>query len=106
MTDLPNSAHYRRYADVARKLAKQQGSNGFMWAQLAVLWNQVADRKAAREALRPPQDQTDNSAQPMKAALTPAISSSGWSRALVTKVEHRANSLPPLFRQRDRRWAS
>ena len=37
MTDLPNSVHYRRYANVARKLAKQQeGSNGFMWAQLAV----------------------------------------------------------------------
>jgi hypothetical protein len=61
MTDLPNSARYRRYADVARKLAKQQGSNGFMWAQLAVLWNQVADREAAKEAPLPPQDQTDNS---------------------------------------------
>jgi hypothetical protein len=57
MTDLPNSVHYRRYANVARKLAKQQeGSNGFMWGQLAVLWNQVADRKAAKEALLPPQD--------------------------------------------------
>jgi hypothetical protein len=31
-----------------------------MWAQLAVLWNQVADRKAAKEALLPPQDQTHN----------------------------------------------
>ena len=62
MTDLPNSVHYRRYANVARKLAKQQeGSNGFMWSQLAVLWNQVADRKAAKEALLPPQDQTHNS---------------------------------------------
>jgi hypothetical protein len=61
MTDLPNSVHYRRYANVARKLAKQQeGSNGFMWGQLAVLWNQVADRKAAKEALLPPQDQTHN----------------------------------------------
>jgi hypothetical protein len=61
MTDLPNSVHYRRYANVARKLAiQQEGSNGFMWAQLAVLWNQVADRKAAKEALLPPQDQTHN----------------------------------------------
>ena len=49
MTDLPNSVHYRRYANVARKLAKQQeGSNGFMWGQLAVLWNRVADRKAGK----------------------------------------------------------
>jgi hypothetical protein len=54
MTDRPNSVHYRRYANVARKLAKQQeGSNGLMWGQLAVLWNQVADRKGwKRSCLR------------------------------------------------------
>jgi hypothetical protein len=45
------SAEYRRYAEVARKLAKQQQrSDGFMWAQLAALWDKVADRKAAEEA--------------------------------------------------------
>ena len=43
-------SEYRRYAEVARKLAKQQqGSNGFMWAQLAALWDKVADRMAAKE---------------------------------------------------------
>jgi hypothetical protein len=47
---VPNSAEYRRYAEVARRLAKQQqGSDGFMWAQLAALWDEVADRKAAKE---------------------------------------------------------
>jgi hypothetical protein len=78
MTDLPNSVHYRRYANVARKLAKQQeGSNGFMWGQLAVLWNQVADRKAAKEALLPPQDQTHNS---------PPVDESGAHRQLAGRV--------------------
>ena len=48
---MPNSAKYRRYAEVARKLAmQQQGSDDFMWAQLAQLWDRVADRKAAQEA--------------------------------------------------------
>jgi hypothetical protein len=48
---VPNSAEYRRYAEVARRLAtQQQGSDGFMWAQLATLWDKVADRKAAEEA--------------------------------------------------------
>ena len=42
-------SEYRRYAEVARKLAKQQqGSNGFVWAQLAALWDKVADRMAAK----------------------------------------------------------
>jgi hypothetical protein len=51
-----NSAEYRRYAEVARKLAKQQqGGHGFMWAQLAALWDNVADRLAAKEAQLPPQ---------------------------------------------------
>ncbi len=55
MTDdvriVPNSAEYRRYAEVARRLAKQQqGSNGFMWTQLAALWERVAERMAAKEA--------------------------------------------------------
>jgi hypothetical protein len=37
---------------VARKLAKQQhGSDGFMmWTQLAALWDEVAERMAAKEA--------------------------------------------------------
>jgi hypothetical protein len=49
---VPNSAKYRRYAEVARKLAKQQhGSDGFMmWTQLAALWDEVAERMAAKEA--------------------------------------------------------
>jgi hypothetical protein len=59
---MPNSAEYRRYAEVARRLTKhQQGSNGFMWAQLAALWDEVAKRMAAKEALLPAQDQTDAS---------------------------------------------
>ena len=42
MTDdariVPKSAEYKRYAEVARRLAKQQqGSDGFMGAQLAAL---------------------------------------------------------------------
>jgi len=94
MTDRPNSVHYRRYANVARKLAiQQEGSNGFMWAQLAVLWNQVADPRlpGRRSDLRKIRRTTAR--QSTKPTLTPAISSSGCSRALVTKVEHRANSL-------------
>ena len=36
---VPSSANYRRYAEVARKLAKQpQASDRLMWAQLAALW--------------------------------------------------------------------
>jgi hypothetical protein len=51
---------YRRYAEVARRLAKhQQGSNGFMWAQLAALWDEVAQRMVAKEALLPAENQTD-----------------------------------------------
>jgi len=47
---MPSSAKYRRYAEVARRLAKQQqGSDGVIWAQLAALWSEVADRKAAKE---------------------------------------------------------
>ena len=53
---VPNSAEYRRYAEVARQLAKQQqGSDGFMWAQLAALWDNVAERMAAKEAQLPTQ---------------------------------------------------
>ena len=45
-----NSTEYR-YAEVARRLAKQQqGSDGFMWSQLAALWDEVAKRIAAKEA--------------------------------------------------------
>ena len=49
---MPTSAKYRRYAEVARKLAKQQqGSDGFMmWTQLAALWDEVAERMAAKDA--------------------------------------------------------
>ena len=44
---MPNAAEYRRYAEVARKLAEQQqGSEALMWAQLAQLWDKVAERKA------------------------------------------------------------
>ena len=51
MTDkLPNSAKYRRCAEVERRLAKQQqSSDGIMWAELASLWDTVADRIAAKE---------------------------------------------------------
>ena len=51
---MPNSAVHRRYAEVARKLAKQQeGSDGFMWAHLAALWDKVADYRAAKAAQLP-----------------------------------------------------
>ena len=47
---VPSSANYRRYAEVARKLAKQpQASDRLMWAQLAALWDKAADRIAAKE---------------------------------------------------------
>jgi hypothetical protein len=52
MTDkLPNSAKYRRYVEVAWRFAKlQQDSDRIMWAELASLWDTVADRIAAKEA--------------------------------------------------------
>ena len=47
---MPTTAKYRRYAEVARKLAAQvQGSDRFMWAQLAQLWDKAADRMASKE---------------------------------------------------------
>ena len=47
---VPTPAKFRRYAEVARKLAKQQeGAEALMWAQLAVLWDSAADRMAAKE---------------------------------------------------------
>jgi hypothetical protein len=65
MTDrvqiVPNSAEYRRYAEVARRLAKQQqGSDGFMWTQLAALWDRVAERKAAKQAQLLARRETNN----------------------------------------------
>lgn len=42
---------FRRYAEVARKLAKEeQGSVALMWAELSALWDRVADRTATKEA--------------------------------------------------------
>jgi len=65
------SAEYRRYAEVARKLAKQQqGSDGFMWAQLTVLWDDVADRMAAKETHLLPRRETQNSPADESDALT------------------------------------
>ena len=47
---MPTTAIFRRYAEVARKLAEQkQSSDRFMWAQLAQLWDKAADRMAAKE---------------------------------------------------------
>jgi hypothetical protein len=47
---VPSSAKFRRYAEVARRLAKQlQGAERFMWAQLAQQWDKVADQMAAKE---------------------------------------------------------
>ena len=78
MTDLPNSVHYRRYANVAGSWPNyRRAQMAFMWGQLAVLWNQVADRKAAKEALLPPQDQTHNS---------PPVDESGAHRQLAGRV--------------------
>jgi hypothetical protein len=51
---VPNSAEFKRYAEVARRLAKQQqGSDGLIWVRLAVLWDDVADRMANKEARSP-----------------------------------------------------
>jgi hypothetical protein len=47
---MPIPAKYRHYAEVARKLANQlHGSEAFMWARLALLWDKAADRMAAKE---------------------------------------------------------
>jgi hypothetical protein len=48
----PNSAEYKRYAEVARRLAKEQ-PEAFMWAELALLWENVARYRTAEEALLP-----------------------------------------------------
>jgi hypothetical protein len=54
LRSVPDSAKYRRYAEVAQRLAKQhQGSDRLMWAQLAALWDEVAERMAAKEAQSP-----------------------------------------------------
>src|SRR6516162_10629597 len=46
-------SEYRRYAEVARKLAnQQQGSNGFMWAQLAALWDKLVFFFPAEDGIR------------------------------------------------------
>ena len=53
---IPNSAEYRRYAEVARQVAKQeQGSDFHLWVELALFWENVADYKAAEEAQLPRQ---------------------------------------------------
>jgi hypothetical protein len=55
---MASSAKHRRYADVARRLAKQS-SDGFMWGQLVAF--DVADRKAAKETPLLPPRKTQNS---------------------------------------------
>ena len=56
-TIIPDSTEYMRYAEVARQVAKQeQGSDHFMWAELALFWENVADYKASEEAQLPRQD--------------------------------------------------
>ena len=48
---MPNSAEYRRYAEVAQKLAKKErGSDHSMWAELALFWREVAEYTAAEVA--------------------------------------------------------
>ncbi len=50
----PEPAEYERYAEVARHLATQEsGLGGFMWAELALLWETVAQYRAAEEAQVP-----------------------------------------------------
>jgi hypothetical protein len=47
---VPNSAEFKRYAEVARKLPKQQlGSDGFMWTQLAAQWDKVVSEWLPRK---------------------------------------------------------
>jgi hypothetical protein len=61
LPSVPNSAEYRRYAEVARRLAKQQqGSDRFMWGQLVALWGKVAERKVAAEGQLLPRRETQN----------------------------------------------
>jgi hypothetical protein len=55
----PNNSRARRSRCDFHKI--RLGRHRRWRRQLAVLWNQVADRKAAKEALLPPQDQTHNS---------------------------------------------
>jgi hypothetical protein len=54
LRSVPDSAKYRRYAEVAQRLAKQhQGSDRLMWAQLAALWDGLSEwlpRKRSRPA--------------------------------------------------------
>jgi hypothetical protein len=51
---MPNSAQYSRYAEVAQSLAKQErGADHSMWAELALLWQEVAEYTAAEEAQLP-----------------------------------------------------
>ena len=52
---LPNSGEYRRYAEVARQVAKQEQGSDHLWAELALFWENVADYKAAEEAQLPRQ---------------------------------------------------
>jgi len=55
-TIIPDSTEYRRYAEVARQVAKQeQGSDHPMWAELALFWESVADYNAAEENQLPRQ---------------------------------------------------
>ena len=55
-TIIPNSTEYRRYAEVARQVAKEeQGSRQSMWIELALFWDHVADYIAAEEAQLPRQ---------------------------------------------------
>jgi ATP-dependent exoDNAse (exonuclease V) alpha subunit len=62
---MPTRAKYRHYAEVARKLAEQkQGSDRFMWARLALLWDK---------------DQTNNNKRSQAAWLFDRVRASEWT---------------------------
>ena len=46
---LPNSAEYRRYAEVARQVAKQEQGSDHLWAELALFWENVAITKPQKK---------------------------------------------------------
>ena len=53
---MPDSAEFRRHAEVARQIAKEErGADHFIWTELALFWENVADYVAAEEAQLPRQ---------------------------------------------------
>ena len=54
---IPNSAEYRRYAEVARQVANEEQGLDRLWIELALFWENVAEYRAAEEAQLPGRQQ-------------------------------------------------